>query len=133
MSSSGREQRTLKTRYPVLARMLRNRRAVAGALLLTVIVLGCLLADVISPYGPLEQNLRARLQGPSSEHWLGTDQFGRDLFTRILYGGRLSLAVGVVSVAIALVIGGTMGLFAGYYGGVVENVLMRIADVLLAL
>jgi len=127
------QHRTLKSRHPVLARLLRNRKAMVGAFLLAIIVLSCLLAGVISPYDPVAQNLRARLQGPSSEHWLGTDQFGRDMFTRILYGGRLSLTVGVVSVAIALVIGGTMGLIAGYYGGVVENVLMRIADVLLAL
>lgn len=133
MSQSRREGRTLKNRHPVLSRMLRDRKAVLGAVLLALIVLSCLLAGVISSHDPLAQNLRQRLQGPSSEHWLGTDQFGRDLFTRILYGGRLSLAVGVVSVAIALGIGGTMGLFAGYYGGVVENVLMRIADVLLAL
>src|SRR5690606_20203672 len=85
------------------------------------------------PHGPYDQNLRQRLQGPSRDHWLGTDQFGRDVFARIVYGGRISLGVGFVSVAIAMVLGSTMGLLAGYYGGRVEEVLMRFTDVLLAL
>src|SRR5690606_5554206 len=97
------------------------------------ILLAALLADVISPYHPYEQNLRQRLQGPSAAHWLGTDQFGRDILTRIIYGAQISLSVGFVSVGIALLLGGSMGLAAGFYGGKVESLIMRVADILLAL
>src|SRR5690606_15072321 len=125
--------RSRLARYPFLKRAFRNKKAFVGGVLLAVIVLATLLAPVISPHGPYDQNLRQRLQGPSRDHWLGTDQFGRDVFARIVYGGRISLGVGFVSVAIAMVLGSTMGLLAGYYGGRVEEVLMRFTDVLLAL
>lgn len=117
----------------LLKRLFQNRKAVWGAVFLAIVILAALLADVISPYSPYEQNLRQRLQGPSAQHWLGTDQFGRDILTRIIYGARISLTVGLVSVGIAVVLGGTMGLAAGFYGGKVENLLMRLTDVLLAL
>src|SRR5690606_10615497 len=77
------------------------------------------------------QNLRARLQPPSAEHLLGTDNFGRDVFSRIIHGGRVSLSVGFISVGIALAIGGLMGLLAGFYGGAIDNVTSGIVDVLL--
>lgn len=120
-------------RSEALRRVLRNRKAVFGIICLTIIVVSALLAPVISPHEPNRQNLRNRLQGSSSEHWLGTDHLGRDLFSRVIWGGRVSLQVGFVSVAIALLIGGTMGLLAGYFGGWFEGLVMRIVDIMLAL
>jgi len=92
-----------------------------------------ILAPFITPHDPIAQNIRNRNQPPTSEHILGTDQFGRDLFTRIIYGGRVSLAVGLVAVSIGLGVGGLMGLASAFYGGVLENVMMRISDALLAM
>jgi peptide/nickel transport system permease protein len=111
----------------------RNTRAMVGAVALAVIFLAAIFADQLSPYPPNQQNLRNRLQPPSAEHLLGTDQFGRDTLSRIIHGGRVSLQVGFLSVAIALAIGGLMGLLGGYYGGWIDNVFSGIVDVLLAL
>ena len=74
-----------------------------------------------------------RLQGPSAEHWFGTDEFGRDIFARIIHGGRVSLVVGLVSISVSLVVGGCLGAFAGFYGGKVDNIIMRIMDIFLAI
>ncbi len=123
----------LRQRAKVFKSMFRNKKAVVGAVILIMFALGAIFAPFLTPYEPQRQNIRNRLQGPSSEHWLGTDQFGRDIMTRILYGGRLSLRVGFTSVGIALAIGGTMGMIAGYYGGFIDNLFMRFVDVLLAL
>jgi len=111
----------------------RNPRAVLGTLVLAVLVVSAVFADQLSPYPPNRQNLRNSLSPPSAEHLLGTDQFGRDVFSRIIHGGRVSLQVGFISVGIALLVGGLMGLLAGYYGGRLDSVLMWIVDVLLAL
>jgi len=120
-------------RRQALRRVLRNRKAVFGMIFLSIIILSAVLAPWISPHDPYRQDLRNRLQGSSSEHWLGTDHLGRDLFTRIVYGGRVSLRVGFFSVGIALLIGGTMGLLGGYFGGWLDTLVMRIVDVLLAM
>jgi peptide/nickel transport system permease protein len=114
-------------------RLTRNRRAIAGAAVLLIMSSLAIFAPFITPYDPIAQNIRNRNQPPTAEHILGTDQFGRDLFTRIIYGGRVSLAVGLVAVGIGLGIGGLMGLLSAFYGGVLENVMMRISDVLLAM
>lgn len=123
----------IDTRGQMLKRVLRNRKAVVGGILLAIIVLAAIFADFITVHDPFKQDLRNRLQPPSGEHWLGTDQFGRDMFTRIVYGARISLQVGFIAVGIALLAGGTMGLLAGFYGGWLETVLMRLVDMLLAL
>ena len=120
-------------RRQALRRVLRNRKAVFGMIFLSIIILSAVLAPWISPHDPYRQDLRNRLQGSSSEHWLGTDHLGRDLFTRIVYGGRVSLRVGFFSVGIALLIGGTMGLLGGYFGGWLDTLVMRIVDMLLAM
>jgi len=137
MASTMEAQRTaglgVDTRGQIWRRILRNRKAVAGAILLAVIALAAIFADYITVHDPYTQNLRNRLQPPSSDHWLGTDQFGRDMFSRIVYGARISLRVGFISVGIALLAGGTMGLLAGYYGGWLETIFMRLVDILLAL
>lgn len=123
----------LDTRGQVWRRIVRNRKAVVGGTFLLIIVLAAIFADVVAVHDPAAQNLRNRLQPPSAEHWLGTDQFGRDMFSRIVHGARISLRVGFISVGLALLAGGTMGLLAGYYGGWMETVFMRLVDILLAL
>lgn len=117
----------------VWRRLRQNRRALFGFIILSIILLAALLANVISPYDPNSQDLRSRLDPPTVEHWLGTDQFGRDVLSRMIYGGRISLQVGFVSVGIGLMIGGGMGLLGGYYSGRIDTVLMAFVDVLLAL
>ena len=109
-----------------------NRGAVVGAVILVVFLLTALLANLIAPYSPVEQNLAMRLSPPSWSHWLGTDDLGRDLLSRLIHGTRVSLRVGVISVALALVAGTALGLVAGYRGGRVDEMLMRALDVLLA-
>lgn len=116
----------------VWRRFRRHPGAIAGALVLGVIVLGALLAP-LSPYEPDETNLAERLEPPSWEHPMGTDALGRDLLTRVLYGGRVSLSVGFLVMMVTLVIGIPVGTLAGYFGGRIDNILMRITDAALSL
>ena len=111
----------------------RNKGAVIGMVILAVIVFSAVFADMISPYHPYKQNLSEALQYPSAQHWFGTDEFGRDIFSRILHGGRISLMVGFVSVAMACVGGSLFGAFSGYVGGWLDTLIMRMMDVLLAI
>ena len=113
-----------------LRRLLKNRAAVGGAVILFVLILFAILAPWIAPYPYAYQNLSLGASPPSAEHLLGTDVLGRDLFSRILYGARISLLVGFVATTVALVIGVSWGLVAGYYGGKVDSIMMRIVDVL---
>ena len=113
-------------------RFARNRGAVFGLAVLVVIVLMSIFAPLLAPYDPVAQGVGPALQRPSLEHWAGTDSFGRDLLSRIIYGARIALIVGVVSVALAMVIGVTLGLAAGYYGGWLDIVVMRVMDGLFA-
>ena len=107
-------------------------RAVVGSLGLMLLVVVALGAPLLTPHDPLAMHLEDQLQSPNRTHWLGTDLFGRDVFTRLVYGGRVSLRVGVVSVGIALLPGLIIGLLAGYYGRMLDVLLMRLADVMLA-
>ena len=100
-------------------------------IILTFVVLA-VLAPVISPYDPNAQDLAASIQGPSGSHWLGTDQLGRDMATRLMYGTRISLTIGVVAVAIGMVIGVPMGMLAGYFGGWADLAISRFADMMFA-
>lgn len=111
----------------------RNKLAVFGAVILFIIILSAVLAPWIAPYDPATTSLANKLAPPSSENLLGTDRFGRDIFTRLLYGGRISLLVGFGSVAGALLIGTTIGAVAGYYGGVVDALLMRFVDIIISI
>jgi peptide/nickel transport system permease protein len=113
-------------------RFRRHPGAIAGSAVLSLIVLGVLLAP-LSPYDPLVSDMPNRLQPPSWQHPFGTDPLGRDLLTRVLYGGRVSLLVGVMVVVITLLIGVPIGAVAGYTGGGVDNFLMRITDAALSL
>ena len=99
----------------------------------TIVIIAMVFRTLCDWYEPQKQNMRNRLQPPSAEHIFGTDQFGRDTYSRVVYGARLSLQVGFYSIGMALLIGCTLGLLAGYYGGVLDNVIMRVVDVLMAL
>lgn len=113
-------------------RIWRRRSAAVGLVVIAIVVVGAVAAPLLAPYDPNRQSLRERLQPPSETHLLGTDALGRDQLSRLLYGARVSLLVGVVATAIAGVLGGLMGLVAGYYGGVLDNLLMRLIDILMA-
>lgn len=104
-----------------------------GLVVLTLLAVSAIFADYVAPYHYDEQNLDATFQPPSAEHWFGTDDLGRDIFSRVIYGGRVSLLIGLVSVAISGTVGGMLGAVAGFYGGKVDNIIMRVLDVFLAI
>lgn len=110
----------------------RRRLAMAGGAVIALLVVLGIAGPWIAPYDPLGQDLSKSLLGPSMEHWFGTDSFGRDILSRVLYGARISLLVGIVSQGIAFSLGVAMGLVSGYYGGKVDALIMRLADVTLA-
>lgn len=109
----------------------KSPSAMLGLIVLGIIVIVAIIAQIKYDYQVdiVQQNVMNRLMKPSSEHLLGTDQYGRDILTRILYGAKYSLSVGIASVAISSLIGSTLGLFAGYYGGVIENIILRVSEV----
>jgi len=111
---------------------LRNLIAVFCATFLTIVLISSLLAPVLAPYSYEEINLPSRLQLPSKQHWLGTDELGRDILSRLLYGSRVSFFVSFAVVILSMVTGVTIGLIAGFYGGWLDEVLMRLADIFLA-
>ena len=114
------------------SRLVRDTRARIGVIVVVLLVLLALAAPLVARHDPTAIQLASQLQAPSGEHWLGTDIQGRDIWARLVYGARVSLAVGFVSQAIALALGLTLGLIAGYYGRWVDEVVMRLADVTLA-
>jgi peptide/nickel transport system permease protein len=118
----------LVRRAPILA----NPLNIVAFALIAVFAACAVLAPVLAPYDPLAQDLGSRLRPPSSEHWLGTDSLGRDIASRILYGARISLIIGIVVVATAGTVGTAIGLVAGYAGGLVDEALMRLTEVFLA-
>jgi peptide/nickel transport system permease protein len=120
------------TRGETLRRLLRNRSALVGGGVLLLIVVAALAAPLISPFDPIKTNQRLSLEAPSFTHLMGTDRFGRDVFSRVVWGGQISLPIGLVAVGIGLLVGVTVGLLAGYYGGWVDAVSMRTVDLLLA-
>ncbi len=107
----------------------RNRLVLAGLIIAALLMSTALLADVISPRDPGAVDVAAALQGPSLQHLFGTDRFGRDLLSRVIFGSRVSLGIGFSSVAFALVIGSLLGLLGGYFGGVLDTVLGRLMDI----
>jgi peptide/nickel transport system permease protein len=131
VSASAPESRSAP-RWRVWRRLRRHRLALLGLAFLGLLILCALTADLISPYRPLDQAMNVRLKPPSTAHWLGTDDFGRDILTRILYGSRVSLQIGFVAVGIAGTTGIVLGMLAGYFGGWLDSVVMRCMDVLLA-
>ena len=120
-----------RTTTAVWRRLRRNRAALAGLGVLVVFALCGLLAPWLAPYDPYRPDLFGSLAGPSREHWLGTDELGRDILSRIIYGARISMVIGIISVAIGVVLGVPVGLFAGYLGGRFDLLSQRVIDVLL--
>ncbi len=131
-------KQALKMRKPesmkaiIWRRFRRHPGAMAGMIVLSIIIIIALLAP-LSPYDPVKSDLSSRFQPPSWEHLMGTDALGRDLLTRVLYGGRISLSVGLMVITITVSTGVTVGSIAGYFGGWVDNILMRITDAALSL
>ena len=129
MSEIG-EAETWKDQVKTLIR--QNKLAAASAVLILLIILAAVFAPFVAPYEHLAQSLTDRLQTPSMAHWLGTDELGRDVLSRIIFGARISLTIGLVPTLISMAIGTVLGLCAGVYGGKVDFVIMRLADVMLA-
>ena len=116
----------------VLREFVRNRRGGVTVATVLVLVLIGVAAPVLAPYGPLDMHIGDRFAPPSAQYWLGTDEFGRDIFSRLIYGARVSLLAGLVAVVAATIVGVPLGLLAGYYGGPLDALIMRIIDFMLA-
>lgn len=123
---------TVGDRGLVVRRFLRRPAAVLGAVIVTLFVICAVFAPVLAPYGPDEPDFTKARRGPSAEHWLGNDELGRDLLSRLIYGTRVSGLIGAVAVSIGLVIGVPLGLLSGYYGGWIDSGVMRVIDIMLA-
>lgn len=117
----------------VFKELRKNSTAMLGLCILLVEILLVILAPVIAPYDYTAMDIVAAQQGPSAAHWFGTDELGRDIFSRVLYGGRYSISMGVLAVMISTTVGMTIGAIAGYFGGKVDNILMRLLDVIQSL
>ncbi|MDO5062039.1 MAG: ABC transporter permease [Peptostreptococcaceae bacterium] len=117
----------------VWMRLKKNKSAMFGLFIIFLLFFCAIFADVIAPYGIDDQDLSKSLIKPGAEYWFGTDNFGRDIFSRIVYGSRISLMVGFIAVSISMVTGGTLGAIAGFFGGRTDNIIMRAMDILLAI
>jgi peptide/nickel transport system permease protein len=134
VSENGHELGTMRMRSlwsDALRRLLANRGAAVGGIIFLLIIIVAIIAPVLAPYDPIKLNVVDSLQGPSGRHWLGTDQFGRDILSRIIYGSRISVAMGVVAVTISVVGGSVLGLVSGYFRGVTDMLVSRLVDVML--
>ncbi len=121
-----------RRRSPVVAFILQQPLGTLGLIVILVMILAAAFADVVAPYDPLEINFMAILSPPSAEHWMGTDDFGRDIFSRVVYGARTALAVGFISSLAGCTIGALIGMVSGYFGGWVDTVIQRVMDVILS-
>ena len=110
-------------------RLIRNRVAILGMIILILLALVAILAPVLTPYGFDEVNMKDKLQFPSAKHPFGTDQLGRDMLTRCIYGTRITLPIAIFAVLFAILVGGVLGIIAAYFGGTVDNTIMRIIDI----
>lgn len=131
MNERHANQQSSYLRDVVWRRFRRNRFAVAGGIVVVLMFLVSFLAPYITPYQPDALDAYHVLLPPSTAHWLGTDDLGRDVFTRLVFGSRISLKVGFVAIGIATVIGCLVGLVSGYYGGTIDSILMRFVDIML--
>ncbi len=120
------------SRSDTVRRLLKSPSAVTGAVIVLLLVLSGIFAPLLTSYDPVQQDLRSVLRPPSAEHWLGTDNLGRDVFTRILYGSRLTLFIGAFAVAVGLIFGVPLGVISGYYRGVADQVIQRLMDLMLS-
>jgi peptide/nickel transport system permease protein len=114
-----------------MKKLYKNKLTIFGLVVVGILTVSALLAPIISPYDPADINIEKALLSPSRSHIFGTDHLGRDLFSRIIYGSRISLSIGFIAVAIALLIGMLVGSIAGYYGGIMDTILMRFVDIML--
>jgi peptide/nickel transport system permease protein len=132
--AEGKSRGLLEHRQRTLAirRLRRHKAAVVGGAILVVLILSAAFAPLIAPYDPIDMQLDRALDPPSADHLLGTDSFGRDILSRLLFGARVSIFIGLASVGWAALVGVPAGLVAGYFGGTVGNVLMRLVDALLS-
>lgn len=121
-----------RRRSPLVRVFRGNVAALVGAIVVSVIVLLAIFAPAVAPFDPEAINLRARMQPPSGAHWFGTDELGRDILSRVIHGARPSLMVGLVSVAMASIVGTLLGLVAGYTGGTTDAVIMRLMDIIMS-
>lgn len=119
--------------YEVWKRLKKNRMAMVGLAVVVGLILVAIFAQWVAPYGFDEQNLDNAFQSPTKEHIFGTDEFGRDIFSRIVYGSQISLKVGFIAVSISVMAGGFLGALAGFYGGYIDNIIMRVMDILLSI
>ncbi|MGI5971439.1 MAG: ABC transporter permease [Oscillospiraceae bacterium] len=119
--------------WDISRRFVKRRIALAALIILVLMVALCLGASIFAPYDFAEQHLANRLQMPSRQHLMGTDNFGRDIFSRILYGGRNSLLISLFSCFFTAIIGGLIGAISGYYGGKIDNIIMRLTDIFMAI
>ena len=118
----------------VWKRLCKNTGAVIGMVIILIFVLGAVFANLIRPYDlVIRQEAAIRLDPPSAEHWFGTDAYGRDVFARVLYGSRISLSIGFFTAAFSLIFGGILGAAGAYYGGQVDNIIMRVMDMFTAI
>jgi len=127
-----KEKRSMSFRQDAFRRFKKSPTAIIGLIIVIIFIGLAVLGPYITPHNPFEQNILNAHQGPSSDFWLGTDFFGRDILSRIIYGARISLMVGLSVVFLRAIIGIIVGLIAGYYGGWIENILMRIVDAFIA-
>jgi len=118
--------------YKTLVRFLRYRSSQIGLALVLIYIIVALFASVLAPYSPIEQHAKDRLQEPNANYWLGTDEFGRDILSRLMHGATNSLRIAIISVAIACLVGSALGMIAGYVGGVFDNAMMRVMDLFFA-
>ncbi len=116
----------------VFYRLRKNRKAVISLYVLIVIILLCVFVPILSPYSMESTDMQSRDHGPSAEHWLGTDKIGRDLFVRLFYAGRISLGLALAVVALECSIGINLGSLSGFYGGIVDIIIMRIAEIFMS-
>jgi len=119
--------------YLTLVRLRRNRLAVFGLVIMLLLVVVAVFAPWIAPYDYAAQNLSDAFEPPCAKYWLGTDDFGRDILSRLIYGARISLQVGLFAVWLSMCVGGVLGAIAGYYGGKVDDIIMRFMDILLSI
>ena len=113
-------------------RLTRDKLAIVGMVIIALFVFAAVFAPLLAPYDPTEQEILLRRQTPSSLHWMGLDEVGRDIFSRVIYGARISLQIGLMSVSMAILIGSVLGAIAGFVGGWLDNLIMRLMDILLA-
>jgi peptide/nickel transport system permease protein len=132
LARAGRQQKIRSQWGLMWQRLIANRLAVAGGIIVLLMILISLAAPLLAPQDPIEMELSDKLLPPSRDHFFGTDEFGRDVYSRVIWGGRISLRVGVIAVSIGMIVGSVVGLFAGYFGRWFDMVSQRVIDVMLA-